>query len=595
MAISGQTPGMGEPGGFAPSIVGVATAVPIFVGYTETAKDPSGRAAYDRAMPVASMADYAAYFGGAPPVNGIVELQPAAAAGTADFDAESSNGNGVTTGAYAVYPTPDRIGGLAGSGRFNLHAAMGLFFANGGGNCFVISVGNYWGSEAVAASGDGPLCKVSREDLLQGLAVARDTSGGTMLVVPDACLLAVPPSDGGPYTYPHYQPVAVEMLRQSATLGDRVAILDLPGALVPDNWSPAAMKAEAEAFYEAIAPGQAGFSYGTAYGPALQSSLLSAADILYTGLRGTGASTTLMNNLLTTRALALHPPTSDPGSPGVRIHQAAFVEIAAHIAAAFPVSGAAAIPSVPADVTGTTSAPVLEVSMPGAVAVPAATDGAAIQALDAFLVSAVPLLTEIETALAARLNVVPASGAIAGVWTFNDSTGGVWNAPANITLNEVLEPMVALTDDQQGDYNVPLNGNAIDILRSMLNRGTVVWGARTLDGNSNDYRYIQVRRTLVYIQQSIKLALQPFTFAPNDGGTWTTVTAMVSGFLTQVWQAGGLMGDKASEAFTVQCGVPTTMSGEDVLNGYMIVNVTLAMLHPAEFIELTFKQVIQGA
>ena len=115
----------------------------------------------------------------------------------------------------------------------------------------------------------------------------------------------------------------------------------------------------------------------------------------------------------------------------------------------------------------------------------------------------------------------------------------------------------------------------------------------TVRRNSLDDRYIQVRRTLIYIEQSIKVALEQFTFAPNDANTWATVSAMISSFLTQLWQAGGLMGAKASEAFTVQCGVPTTMSSEDVPNGWMTVTISVQLIHPAEFIELTFSQAMQ--
>jgi phage tail sheath protein FI len=121
--------------------------------------------------------------------------------------------------------------------------------------------------------------------------------------------------------------------------------------------------------------------------------------------------------------------------------------------------------------------------------------------------------------------------------------------------------------------NLPLNGKAVNAIRDFVGRGTLVWGARTLDGNSNDYRYIQVRRTLVYIEQSIKAALDPFVFAPNDGQTWVNVTAMISNFLTGLWTQGGLMGSKASDAFSVQCGLNGTMTGLDILNGYMRVQV----------------------
>ena len=110
----------------------------------------------------------------------------------------------------------------------------------------------------------------------------------------------------------------------------------------------------------------------------------------------------------------------------------------------------------------------------------------------------------------------------------------------------------------------------------------------------DDYRLIQIRRTIVYIEQSIKNALNQFVFAPNNRQTRTTVTSTVSGVLHGVWSQGGLMGATASEAFTVQCGLGSTMTGQDVLDGYMIVQVTLQMIRPAEFIELTFKQTMEG-
>ena len=595
LAKQRKTPGVyvTEFPSFPPSIVGVATAVPIFIGYTQTAVDPSSKKQlYLQAVSLSSMADYYSYFGYGFDAQGVVEA--AATPGDYDFQASSSDGTTATTNAYQVGTSSTTAGVVSFTPQFNLYAAMQLFFANGGGNCFVISVNNYWGQKSVTPTPNQPAAPISKDDLLAGLAVSNVTRGGTMLVVPDACLLVQATTTNGvtTYTYPDYQPVAYEMLRQSAVLQDRVAILDMPGALVPANWSVTGMAAEADAFYAAISAASAYFSYGAAYGPALESSLLSTSDILYTNLAGTPDSVTLVNNLLTTQALSLYP------SQGTT-YSSTFVSVAARIAAAFPVAGSTTPVGTPAGITATVSTTAtppatLLVSLPNTAVYAPPTDSAGNLALDQYLLNAVPLLGEIQQILAGKLNVVPPSGIMAGIWTQNDANRGVWNAPANMALNEVIAPKVMLTDDQQGDYNVPLNGNAIDILRSIVNRGTVVWGARTLDGNSLDYRYIQVRRTLIYIEQSIKTALQQFVFAANDGGTWATVTATISNFLTQFWQAGGLMGDKASDAFSVACGVPTTMSGLDVLNGYMIVNVTVQLVHPAEFIELTFSQTMQG-
>jgi phage tail sheath protein FI len=222
------------------------------------------------------------------------------------------------------------------------------------------------------------------------------------------------------------------------------------------------------------------------------------------------------------------------------------------------------------------------------------TDSQAVAQLNNNLVAALPVLKTIEQQVIAHNNVLPPSAAMAGVYTAVDNASGVWNAPANVTLISVDGPTLKLNGREQEDLNLPVSGKAVDALRAFPGRGTVVWGARTLDGNSPDFRYVQVRRTLIFVEQSIKAALEPFVFAPNTGQTWATVTSMVSGFLTGVWSRGGLMGAKASDAFTVTCGLGSTMTGQDVLDGYMIVQVTLSLIRPAEFIELTFKQTMQG-
>jgi uncharacterized protein len=214
--------------------------------------------------------------------------------------------------------------------------------------------------------------------------------------------------------------------------------------------------------------------------------------------------------------------------------------------------------------------------------------------LSQYLQNTVPIYQQMVNILLTKINVLPPSAAMAGVYTATDNNKGVWNAPANVSLASVANPAVPINDAQQGTINVPLNGMAINAIRNFVGRGAVVWGARTLDGNSNDWRYISVRRTIIYIEQSIKLALQQYVFAANDSITWANVNAAISNFLTGLWQQGGLLGDKASDAYTVQVGLGSTMTGQDILNGYMIVNVTLCLIHPAEFIELTFTQTMQG-
>jgi hypothetical protein len=162
-------------------------------------------------------------------------------------------------------------------------------------------------------------------------------------------------------------------------------------------------------------------------------------------------------------------------------------------------------------------------------------------------------------------------------------------------MSAVIAPTLAINSKMQEDLNAPLDGKAVDVIRAFPGRGTIVWGARTLLGNSPDWRYIQVRRTVIYIEQSIKAAMQPFVFAANDGKTWSTVVSAVSGFLQQTWSQGGLFGSTPQQAFSVECGLGSTMTAQDILDGYMIVQVRLQLIRPAEFIILNFKQSMQEA
>ncbi len=188
-------------------------------------------------------------------------------------------------------------------------------------------------------------------------------------------------------------------------------------------------------------------------------------------------------------------------------------------------------------------------------------------------------------------NLLPASGGMAGVITTIDGQVGVWEAPANTAIVGVVSLPIKLSDSQQGTLNVDsVTGKSINAIRFFNGIGILVWGARTLDGNSNDWRYLSVRRTMTFLEQSCKLAAQAYVFQPNDKNTWDAVKAMIGSFLTSVWKEGGLQGANAADAFSVDCGLGSPMTGDDLLNGFMNVTVKVAVVHPAEFIVITFQQ-----
>jgi len=192
-----------------------------------------------------------------------------------------------------------------------------------------------------------------------------------------------------------------------------------------------------------------------------------------------------------------------------------------------------------------------------------------------------------------QLNVLPPSAAMAGIYTMTDESRGVWKAPANVSLNGVSGPTVEISHRDQEDLNVSLDGKSINAIRTFPGKGTLVWGARTLDGNSSDWRYISVRRTVIMIEQSIQKGLEPFVFEPNDANTWLRSKTVIESLLTNLWRYGALVGYSPGEAFVVNVGLGVTMTAEDILEGYLRVNVLVSLIRPAEFIELNIVQKMQ--
>ncbi|MDD5633614.1 MAG: phage tail sheath C-terminal domain-containing protein, partial [Methylococcales bacterium] len=197
---------------------------------------------------------------------------------------------------------------------------------------------------------------------------------------------------------------------------------------------------------------------------------------------------------------------------------------------------------------------------------------------------------DLVTKAADALNLLPPSGAIAGVYAAVDRDRGVWKAPANVSLNAVISPAVKISQEQQGEYNVDVNaGKSINIIRSFTGKGTLVWGARTLAGNDNEWRYISVRRFFNFVEESVKKATGQFVFEPNDANTWVKVQAMIENFLITLWRQGALQGIKPEHAFYVAVGLGKTMTPLDILEGRMIIEIGMAVVRPAEFIILKFS------
>ena len=172
---------------------------------------------------------------------------------------------------------------------------------------------------------------------------------------------------------------------------------------------------------------------------------------------------------------------------------------------------------------------------------------------------------------------VPPSGAVCGVYSRTDIDRGVHKAPAN----EVVF-CTGLSVNYTKDEQDILNPEGINLIRVLPGQGVRIWGARTASSNSA-FKYVNVRRLFIFVEESIKANTNWVVFEPNDPTLWQRVNLTISNFLDGLWRNGMLAGESAAESYFVEIG-PSTMTRDDIMNGRLICNIGIAPSRPAEFV-----------
>lgn len=183
----------------------------------------------------------------------------------------------------------------------------------------------------------------------------------------------------------------------------------------------------------------------------------------------------------------------------------------------------------------------------------------------------------------------PPSGAVIGIYARTDIQRGVHKAPANEIVKNCTGLSVSYNEAEQGK----LNPKGINLIRALPGQGIRVWGARTCSSDGN-WKYVNVRRLFIYIEESIKKNTNWAVFEPNDAVLWSRVEGTIKVFLTTLWRNGALMGSSPDAAFYVSVG-NTTMTSDDILNGRLICEIGVAPVRPAEFVIFRITQKMQDA
>lgn len=188
-------------------------------------------------------------------------------------------------------------------------------------------------------------------------------------------------------------------------------------------------------------------------------------------------------------------------------------------------------------------------------------------------------------------NAIPPGAGVAGAMVSADTKSGIWKAPANIALKGILKPSVNLSETEISELNIDAStGKSINPIVDFKNKGILIWGARTLKGNDNEWKYISIRRLASQLEFEIKNELIKIKNQPNDKTTWTNIINLVEANLNQKWKAGALAGSKPEQAFYVRCGLGSTMTQQDIEDQKLIIEFGFSPARPAEFIVIRLTQ-----
>jgi phage tail sheath protein FI len=636
---------------FPPSVAEVETAVPAFIGYTEKANEFGPNDLHNVPTKVTSLLEYQQLFGAAPPIQ-INEVKLDENSVLESYEMENT---------YYMYD------------------CLRLFFKNGGGKCYIISIGLFGEAR-------------SKQHFLDGLTALKKKDEPTIILFPDAALF----EDNNLYD------IQQQALAQCNELQDRVAVFDL---LEKKNADPTFKWDDGiEDFRNNI--GINFLKYGAAYTPWLKTNL--GVTVRYRDIQGKisrGGKTVALDVLTDTQAVKdnltnLNNAVADvnkiegdlktlksgkatlkaryvelqddfKGGPNTTRFKALFnfiydiVDDVDEWAAGAGMAGAKLITDIQNMVTNSLkdTATTLIAYDKGADSIlsgsynlfsglhpmQAAQWGAIFDSGDPESPAADPSIfvgdDNSERMLAAEkkiaqvfnqvnaavtqivnsareyeikfdanlyeshavyknmigklsngLTTLPPSGAVAGVYAMVDRTRGVWKAPANVSLSGVVSVTEIIDSKEQEDLNVDVvAGKSINAIRGFTGKGILVWGARTLAGNDNEWRYVSVRRFFNMVEESVKKSTYWAVFEPNDANLWIKVKAMIENYLIQKWRDGALAGSKPEQAFFVNVGLGTTMTAQDILEGRMNVEIGMAAVRPAEFIILKFSHKMQEA